>query len=44
MQEYKQDQRYAICLSRWKKKVKTASYVVEAGGDQYAYFDEPTES
>ncbi len=44
MQEYDQKQRAAICFQKYKDKSKKASYIMDVGGDQYLYFDEPTES
>lgn len=33
--EYEQDQRYAICLNKWKDKKKAAVYAFSMGGEEY---------
>lgn len=35
-----QKQRAAICYGQWAEKKKKASYIVEAGDDEYLTFDE----
>ena len=40
-----QEQKLAVCYSRYKEKKSKASYVVQAGNDEFLFFDgeEPTE-
>ncbi len=39
-----QKQRAAVCFSQWGEKTKKASSVIATATDEFATFDEPTES